>query len=298
MGRGVREGSPGATYCEEQVTDIVRQVHGNANVGKVKAVAEGNERQRHDVVRHELLEVLARLLEPQHHDEGLLGPVRGLEQVVELEGGLVRRVGEALVRGANVKVPHDGAAHHVDARGARKGKVQRRVGLLHEALLLAAGDEAVGAREREQQLLHGELARKRQDHHVEGDKGDIPRALAVLCGRARVRLREAVRQEDEAVHGVGRARVDGVGEGKGEQQQQRDGPGMLAGETREAPQAAGAVAGSLAPRRGALVVAGRRGRGRSHGASVPRPGARPAARPPAPGAVVCRCQRDPDARDV
>lgn len=139
--------SQGATYCEEEVTDIVGDVDGQAHVGEVETVAQGNEGQADNVVADQLLKVLAGLLQAQQQDYGLLGPVGGLEQVVELEDGLVGHVREVLVHAGGVEVPDGGAAHDVHAGRAQDAEVKGRVGLLHEARLLALGADVVVAGE-------------------------------------------------------------------------------------------------------------------------------------------------------
>jgi len=116
----------------------VGDVDGQAHIGEMEAVAQANEGQTDDVVANQLLDVLSRLLHAQKQHDGLLGPVGRLEEVVELEDGVVGLVREVLVHGARVEVPHGGAAHDVHARGAQEAKVERRVHLLHEAGLLAA----------------------------------------------------------------------------------------------------------------------------------------------------------------
>lgn len=217
-------------------------VHRQTNVGEVEAVGQPDERQADNVVAHELLVVLARLLHAQHQDDGLLGPVRGLEQVVELEDGLVALVGETLVHAGGVEVPHGRPAHDVHAPGPGAAKVDGGVHLLHEAGLLAARPQAGVARQGAQQLLHDELAREGQDGDVEDDEGDVPGALGELRGRARGGVGgdgQLVAQEYEVVGGVGLARVDGVG---GEEDGDQDGgqdprvlEGVVGSALRQAP---------------------------------------------------------------
>lgn len=102
-------GSTETTYGEEEIGDVVCDIHGNSHVHKVEAVAQPDQADGDDVVRNELAPVLARLLEHQHQDNELLGPVAGLQQVVCLDDRLVRAVGEVLVHSRGVEVP-DGRA--------------------------------------------------------------------------------------------------------------------------------------------------------------------------------------------
>lgn len=72
---------------EEEVADIMCNVYGDAHVCKMKTVAESDQGGGDDVVRDELTEVLAPLLEPQHHNDDLLGPEGGPDEVVGLKAG-------------------------------------------------------------------------------------------------------------------------------------------------------------------------------------------------------------------
>jgi hypothetical protein len=171
----VAEGEGVSTaYRKEEVADVVGNVDGQTNVGEVEAIAEGNEGKRDNVMANELLEVLARLLHAQQQDDGLLSPVGGLEEVVEFEVSRQRLVRIGLVHAARVKVPDGCARHDVHAGGTKKGKVDSRVHLLHEAGLLAPRAHSTPARHRSQQLVHDELAREGQQDGVEGNKSNIP----------------------------------------------------------------------------------------------------------------------------
>lgn len=136
----------GSTYGEEEIANIVRDVDGNADIREVKPVAKTDEGYSHAMVTHELLEVLAALLDAQQHDDGLLHPEGGLEQVVELEARDLRRVREALVHAPRVEVPHRSLLHAVHAEGPGEGDVESRVHLLHEAQLLASRFDAEASR--------------------------------------------------------------------------------------------------------------------------------------------------------
>lgn len=202
---------------EEEVADVVGGVDCDADIRKMEAVAEGDEGEGDNVVADELLEVLAGPLHAEDEDDGLLGPVGALEEVVELDEGVVGAVGEALVHAAGVEVPDRGAAHDVHAQGPEDGEVDGRVALLHEAGLLALA-EAGAAGNGAEHLLHDELAGEGEDDSVEGDKGHVPGALVVLDVAVGVELvGELVGEEDEAVERIGRVGPDGVrGEDEGD----------------------------------------------------------------------------------
>lgn len=75
------------------------------------------------MVTDELLKVLTRLLHSQEEDDGLLGPVGSLQEVVELDNALVRSMRETLVHAACVEVPNRRAAHDVHASRSQNAKV-------------------------------------------------------------------------------------------------------------------------------------------------------------------------------
>lgn len=138
------------------------------------------------MVRNQLLEVLARLLQHEEQNNSLLRPVTSLQQVVRLENALVRAVWEPLVHASGVEVPHGAAAHDPDAERAVETKIQRSVGLLHEPALLGAALDAAGNGDGADEALHAELAREAQNDDVKGDKRKVARSLAVVCGRVGV----------------------------------------------------------------------------------------------------------------
>lgn len=175
------------TYGKKKVADIMCRKHGQANVGKVEAVAEPDEGHAEDMVHDKLLEVLARGLHAKHQHDGLLGPEGGLEQVVELDHTLVGFVRVRLVHAARVEVPHGCAAHDVHTHHAQRTRVQGHVNLLHEANLLATGPHTAPPCQWPDQLLHDELARERKHHRVEGHKGKVPASLCILDGFVRRR---------------------------------------------------------------------------------------------------------------
>lgn len=137
-GEGVIEVVESLGGGEEEVTNVVGDVDGQADVGEVEAVAETDESQTDNVVTDELLEVLAGLLHAKDEDDGLLSPVCGLEEVVKLDGGRVCAMREAFVHASSVKVPDRSRAHDPEAKGAENAKVDGGVNLLHESSLLAA----------------------------------------------------------------------------------------------------------------------------------------------------------------
>jgi len=175
------------THCKEEIADVMRDVHSDAHVSEVEAVAQSNKRERDDVVQHQLLEILTRLLKLQHQDNSLLRPVRSLQQVVSFEASLVSSVREALVHASGVEVPHRRARHDPQTERTEDGKVHCGVCLLHEASLFPTALDSGADGQGSDQTLHAELAGEGEDDGVEGDESKVLAALAILCRVADVR---------------------------------------------------------------------------------------------------------------
>ena len=193
---------------EEEVANVVRSVHSDANVGEVESVAEPNEGQADNVMADQLLEVLAGLLHTQKQNNGLLGPVGSLKEVVELDDTKMCAVREGLVHAGGVKVPDGGLAHDVETSRAEDTKVDGRVSLFHKSRLLALSKPG-SARKRSKNFLHDKLASEGQDDGIECDKSKVPGAFAVLS-RLSILLRDLVGEEDEVMDRVGLVGPDGV----------------------------------------------------------------------------------------
>lgn len=93
------------TYCKEEVGNVVRDIHGDAHMRKVKPVTQPDERQSDDVVRHELFEVFPRLLQHEKQHDHLLRPVACLEKVIRFEQALVLSIRERLVHWLRAEIP-------------------------------------------------------------------------------------------------------------------------------------------------------------------------------------------------
>lgn len=187
----------------------MRYVHSNAHIREMEPVAQGDEGDGDDVMRHKLLEVLPTLLQAQKHDQSLMKPVRRLEQIVELEAYLVGLVRECFVHAAGVEIPHRRATHHIQTRRSQEQAVQHRVRLLYEAGLLPARPEPIVKSERTKDFLADEISREREDDGVESYEGNIPRTLAILPRAGAVTL-YFVGEKDEMMDNVGLRRIDGV----------------------------------------------------------------------------------------
>jgi hypothetical protein len=225
------------TYCKEEVTDIVRDIHSNTHICEMEPIAQPDERKCNDVVQDQLLEVLARLFQLQHQYDGLLRPVRCLQQVVGFEVRLVSTVREAFVHASCVEVPYGSARHDPESEWSKDSKVHGRVCLLHEASLLSTALDTCTNGQRQDQALHAELASESEDDSVESDESKVFLAFAILCrvanvswesvcalmeGRVGVRVQCWVQR-------VVLSRRNVICRQQDEKKQQRHGPGVLEG---------------------------------------------------------------------
>ena len=226
------------THCKEEIADVMRDVHSDAHVSEVEAVAQSNKRERDDVVQHQLLEILTRLLKLQHQDNSLLRPVRSLQQVVSFEASLVSSVREALVHASGVEVPHRRARHDPQTERTEDGKVHCGVCLLHEASLFPTALDSGADGQGSDQTLHAELAGEGEDDGVEGHESEILLALAILrriadvCWQSVGALMEGrvgVREVQCWVQRVVLSRRNVICRQQDEKKQQRHGPGVLEG---------------------------------------------------------------------
>lgn len=54
------------TYSKEEITNVVCDENTQAHVGEMEPVAQSNEKQRDNMVSHQLFEILSWLLHSQH----------------------------------------------------------------------------------------------------------------------------------------------------------------------------------------------------------------------------------------
>ena len=131
-------------YRKEEVTNVMRDVYGQAHVSEVKAVTKPNQCQRHDMVPDQLLEILARFFQPKDKHYKLLGPIACLQKIICLEQPFVRSVGEPFIHSHGVKIPNWSPAHDEKTKGPKHCEVYGSVCLFHETILFCAGSDAVG----------------------------------------------------------------------------------------------------------------------------------------------------------
>lgn len=117
-------------------------VHCDAHVREMEAVAQPDQCQRDYVMQNQLFEILPGLLEHKQQDKALLRPVARLQQIIRFEQAFMAAVREALEHAARVEIPHRAPAHDVQAKGPENAEIDGRVELLHEAALLATALDA------------------------------------------------------------------------------------------------------------------------------------------------------------
>ena len=103
----------GRTYGEDGVADIVRDDEREGKMGHVRHVDERNGRQRNHVVRAHDCVVGSFLLQRQKGDQGLLDPIGRMNEIEDLEGGVVGLVREAVKEAGHVEEPDGGPLHDV-----------------------------------------------------------------------------------------------------------------------------------------------------------------------------------------
>ena len=151
------------THSQEKIANVMRNVHRQTHVRKVKPITQPDQRQRDDMMGHQLLKVLPWLLQHEQQHAHLLQPVARLDEIVCFECSRVQSVRKAVVHGPGVEVPERGlVAHDVQAERTEDAKVYGRVGLFHEASLLRAGAEVGAERgagsDGSEDTLHDKLA--------------------------------------------------------------------------------------------------------------------------------------------
>ena len=103
----------GKTYGEEEIADIMRDVDGQPHVGKMKAIAQPDQRERHNMMADQLFEILPWLLQQQAQHDGLLRPIAGLQQIIRFEQAFVRAMREPFKHAHGVEIPHGRPRHDI-----------------------------------------------------------------------------------------------------------------------------------------------------------------------------------------
>lgn len=161
----------------------MRDVNRQSHVGEMKPIAQPNQRQGDDVMSDKLPVISTWFFKPETENQGLLGPVTRLQQIVGLEKSLVGSIRKRLVHAGSVEIPDRGAIHDIQAIGTESPEVEGGVHLFHEAILFRAGAKLEPAGEGPEDALHDKLAGKGEDDNVESDKSEIFAAFAIVDGR-------------------------------------------------------------------------------------------------------------------
>lgn len=101
------------TYGEEEIANIMRDVDRQAHIREMEAVAQPNQRKRHNMMADKLFEILPRLLQQQAEHEGLLRPIASLQQIIRFEQTLVRTMREPFKHAHRVEIPHRRPRHDI-----------------------------------------------------------------------------------------------------------------------------------------------------------------------------------------
>lgn len=120
-----------------------RQPH----IREMKAITHRDKRQGHNMMRHQLVIILPRLLQAQNKNDSLLQPVCSLEQVIKFEMRIVCVVRRVLIHASCVEVPDRRPAHDIQSPWSCEGKVDGSIHLLHEARLLRPTLQAASSRQ-------------------------------------------------------------------------------------------------------------------------------------------------------
>ncbi|KAH3682190.1 hypothetical protein WICPIJ_006853 [Wickerhamomyces pijperi] len=184
---------------KEEVRDVHRDVNGQPHFGEVENIAGPDQKNRNNVMEHQLHEILSRLLNLQHQDTRLLRPEGSLHQVEDLVQVVVRevRIGEVHVGG--VEVPQVRVVHDVKPERTREGVIHNGVALFKESVHLGEvpvlGQKVVGYWLQDD--LHDEFSKEKEKDDVKSDKEQVLVPLPVL-----VCARDTVRNSDELMENV------------------------------------------------------------------------------------------------
>ena len=121
----------------------MRDINRNTHIREMEPITQPNQRQSHNMMSHQLLKILPRLLQPQTQHNKLLSPITRLQQVIRFKHALVRSMWEPLKHACRIEIPHRRPAHHIQSQRSKDGKVNSGVDLFHEAVLLCAALDAV-----------------------------------------------------------------------------------------------------------------------------------------------------------
>ena len=136
----------------------MRDINRNSHISKMKAITQADKSKGNNMMQHQLLEILSRLLQLQHQHQALLCPIRSLEQIVRFEVRLMRAVREASVHASGIEIPHRRARHDEQAERSSDGEIDGCVELFHKPALFASPSDSATDCYRSDHPLHEEFA--------------------------------------------------------------------------------------------------------------------------------------------
>ena len=121
----------------------MRDINRHTHIREMKPITQPNQRQSDNMMSHQLLKILPRLLQPQTQHNKLLSPITRLQQVVRFEYALVRPMRKPLKHALRIEIPHRRPTHHIQTQRPKDRKINGSVDLFHKAVLLCAAFNAV-----------------------------------------------------------------------------------------------------------------------------------------------------------
>ena len=91
----------------------MRDIDRHTHIREMKPITQPNQRQSDNVMSHQLLEILPRLLQSQTQHNKLLSPIARLQQVIRLEHALMRPMWKPLKHARCIEIPHWRSTHHI-----------------------------------------------------------------------------------------------------------------------------------------------------------------------------------------
>lgn len=161
------------TYREKEITNVMRNINCHSHVCEMEPITQPYQRQRHDVMPHELFEILSWFFQLQTQHYSLLRPIAGLQQIVCLENGVMTSVWESFEHTRRIEIPHRSSAHYIESQRSKNTKVHGSVDLFHEAVLLRARADSVTQGHRTDESLHEKFTGERENNNVEGHKSEV-----------------------------------------------------------------------------------------------------------------------------
>ena len=148
-------------------------IYGNSHISKMESVAEPDQRHCDDMMQEEFLEILPRLFKHKDHDNRLLRPVAGLQEVIRFDNAFVSGMRESLEHALCAEVPYWRSRHHVHSERAKYAEIDCRVVLLHEARLPRPRSDTGTYRDGSDYPLHDKLAREGENDRVKCHEREV-----------------------------------------------------------------------------------------------------------------------------